>query len=112
MAVLPVVSEPSFRFPTKDTLFQIAAGVEPVLAGANITCTGAAFAGIIAEVFKEIAVEVNPQDSETILFTRIRSVHARLGKVKPLAADIGELDVNTTAVMGPEFAVASFGARA
>jgi len=93
IAVLPVVSEATFRFPTPQYLTEIAATAEEFLKQAEAEYTGAQFARVVNRIFKEIAVELNPQDAELALKMRSQAIHNRLkGSLRKLGIDLDSTD--------------------
>jgi len=81
---LPVVSEPSFRFPTsafyktlRDAVWQSESSVGAAASSSSIGGSSE-IVRIVIEIFKEIAIEVNPQDHENVLGLRIGILASRL----------------------------------
>lgn len=93
LGVLPVVAEASFRFPSKEFLVSLAKQTNDVLHHMGSEYKGVAFARIVDNIFKEIAVEVNPQDAEAALQVRAQAVYTRLhGRVRGLQVSMQEAD--------------------
>ncbi|CAK0821165.1 unnamed protein product [Prorocentrum cordatum] len=82
-AVLPVVAEPSFRFPTKGSLQQLAEGAP----GAPGECTGAELARLVARTCEGAVVEASPQAPEADLLVRAQAVLAWLSEARLLAVE-------------------------
>lgn len=76
--VLPVVSESSYRFPTRAFYDDLRAESASMLGSIGNPCQAEDLVHIVQKLFLEIAVEVNPQDSETVLQVRAHAVANRL----------------------------------
>mmetsp|Transcript_13596 Transcript_13596/g.38911 ORF Transcript_13596/g.38911 Transcript_13596/m.38911 type:complete len:140 (-) Transcript_13596:83-502(-) len=85
LAVLPVVCDTSFRFPTPRYRRHLAETSEELLKEAGFDCGGMQFARAVMRIFQEIAVEFNPQDAESAIAVRALAVQSRLeGNLRPL----------------------------
>lgn len=77
-AVMPVVSDVSYRFPTQAFYDTLRADGASILLAIGNPCSVGDLIWIVEAIFMEIAVEVNPQDSENMLQLRAGDLAKRL----------------------------------
>ncbi len=89
LRLVPAIAESQFRFPTEsfyDTLRPPIASSLMMIDGltqAEAKCRAADVVTALKNVFKEIAIEVNPQDHQVVLECRICALAARLTATAP-----------------------------
>jgi hypothetical protein len=62
VTILPIISEDSFRFPTPVFFDELAKEATPILQGLGTAYKGGQLVGIIKQMFKEIAIVIQPAD--------------------------------------------------
>mmetsp|Transcript_50538 Transcript_50538/g.162320 ORF Transcript_50538/g.162320 Transcript_50538/m.162320 type:complete len:329 (-) Transcript_50538:13-999(-) len=90
VAVVPVVSEAAFRFPSPESIQELRKNGIKTVDDGGPEIDSDAMADIVVAIFTEIAVEVNPQDSEEIIAVRLQALSKILGakEVKVLSSRV------------------------
>jgi len=79
----PIVSETAFRFPTPEFCDELTEHVEMLaLQPDQMDLNAQEFVALVREIFKEIAIQVDPQASEDLLAVAVRRLASRL-RTKP-----------------------------